>query len=434
MIPRRGGFLYAGGKKITSRKGVVGSAREISRLTVYHPAYQWLTGAVEINAHTLSDFRVKHLTALEKLFVEVVVPQLALGNLLGEQKIDDATVAKLRAVRGVAAAYAKMQLRIPAVSRYNGLFFGREVRMGLEVVATGLMPELVGPDARMPFEDHGEGQPIPVVANRRLLELYNKVFAPQRNLPRLTDSMLIGFQIPLELGRSFVTARTLTNPQETSMQLVGFSERASLAGVSMPLAAIQRINRKYGADADTYSSVLVRAQSADDVTDVAAAVRKLGLEIDDAEQRYAVQIGAAVELVTLALSLLAALITGLAAVNTMQAFYASVRERTREIGILRAVGATRGDVAAVILAEAAATGLAGGVSGVLLARGAAALLDRLARTGLPDFPFKPPTFFSFQVEHVALGVGVALLAALLGALIPARAAARLDPAKALTES
>jgi len=366
--------------------------------------------------------------------VEVVVPQLALGNLLGEQKIDDATVAKLRAVRGVAAAYPKMQLRIPAVSRYNGLFFGREVRMGLEVVATGLMPELVGPDARMPFEDHGEGQPIPVVANRRLLELYNKVFAPQRNLPRLTESMLIGFQIPLELGRSFVTARTLANPQETSMQLVGFSERATLAGVSMPLAAIRRINRKYGADADTYSSVLVRAQSADDVTDVAAAVRKLGLEIDDAEQRYAVQIGAAVELVTLALSLLAALITGLAAVNTMQAFYASVRERTREIGILRAVGTTRGDVAAVILAEAAATGLAGGVSGVLLARGAAALLDRLARTGLPDFPFKPPTFFSFQVEHVALGVGVALLAALLGALIPARAAARLDPAKALTES
>ena len=365
--------------------------------------------------------------------VEVVVPQLALGNLLGEQKIDDATVAKLRAVRGVAAAYPKMQLRIPAVSRYNGLFFGREVRMGLEVVATGLMPELVGPDARMPFEDHGEGQPIPVVANRRLLELYNKVFAPQRNLPRLTDSMLIGFQIPLELGRSFVTARTLANPQETSMQLVGFSERATLAGVSMPLAAIQRINRKYGADADTYSSVLVRAQSADDVTDVAAAVRKLGLEIDDAEQRYAVQIGAAVELVTLALSLLAALITGLAAVNTMQAFYASVRERKREIGILRAVGATRGDVAAVVLAEAAATGLAGGVVGVVLARTVAALLDRLARTGLPDFPFKPPTFFSFQAEHVALGVGVALLAALLGALIPARAAARLDPAKALTE-
>jgi putative ABC transport system permease protein len=366
--------------------------------------------------------------------VEVVLPQLAIGNLLAEQKLDDAAVARLRAVRGVAAAYPKQQLRIPAVTRYNGLFFGRDIHMGLEVVATGLMPELVGTDARMPFEDAGEAQPIPVVVNRRLLELYNKVFAPQRNLPRLSESMLVGFQIPVELGRSFIAARTLPDAQQTSMQVVGFSERATLAGVSMPLAAIQRINRKFGVEDRTYSSVLLRAQSTDDVTEVAAAVKKLGLEIDDTERRYAVQIGAAVELVTLALSLLAALITGLAAVNTMQTFYASVRERIREIGVLRAVGATRGDVAAVVLVEAAAAGLAGGVLGVALARIAALLVDRLARTGLPDFPFKPPTFFDFHAGHLALGIGVALLAALLGAFLPARAAARLDPAKALTES
>ncbi|HET9752093.1 MAG TPA: ABC transporter permease, partial [Myxococcales bacterium] len=208
--------------------------------------------------------------------VEVVVPQVALGGIFGEQKLDDAGVARLRALRGVAAAYPKMQLRIPAVTRYNGLFFGREIRMGLEVVANGLMPELVGQEARMPFEDRGEGQPIPVVVNRRLLELYNKVFAPQRNLPQLTESMLIGFQIPTELGRSWVTANTLPGSQETSLQLVGFSERATIAGVSMPLAAVQRINHKYGADAVTYSSVLLRAQSADDVSDVAAGVRKLG--------------------------------------------------------------------------------------------------------------------------------------------------------------
>jgi putative ABC transport system permease protein len=365
--------------------------------------------------------------------VEVVVPQLAIGNLLGEQKIDDALVQKLRGVRGVAAAYPKMQLRVPAVTRYNGLFFGREIRMGLEVVATGLMPELVGPDARMPFDDRGEDQPIPVVANRRLLELYNKVFAPQRNLPQITESMLVGFQIPVELGRSWVVSSALPGSQQTSMQVVGFSERATLAGVSMPLNAIRRINRKYGADADTYSSVLVRAQSADDVGEVVAGVKRLGLEIDDTERRNAVQIGTAVGIATLALSLLAALITGLAAVNTMQAFYASVRERTREIGVLRAVGATRGDVAAVVLVEAAATGLAGGLVGVGLARLTAALLDRVAQK-LPDFPFKPPSFFHFEAEHVALGVGVALLAALLGAFLPARAAARLEPAKALTES
>jgi ABC-type antimicrobial peptide transport system permease subunit len=100
---------------------------------------------------------------------------------------------------------------------------------------------------------------------------------------------------------------------------------------------------------------------------------------------------------------------------------------------LRAVGATRADVAAVILLEAAATGIAGGVIGILLSRGAALFLDWFARNHLPDFPFKPQSFFHFGLGHFALGMGVALLAALFGAFFPARAAARLDPAKALSE-
>jgi transposase len=50
----------------------VGSAREISRLCCYHPAYQWLTGAAPVSAHTLSTFRMAHQKALEELFVKVV--------------------------------------------------------------------------------------------------------------------------------------------------------------------------------------------------------------------------------------------------------------------------------------------------------------------------------------------------------------------------
>jgi len=94
------------------------------------------------------------------------------------------------------------------------------------------------------------------------------------------------------------------------MQLVGFSERATLAGVLDAARRDQRINRKYGRTRTRIRACWSGRRAADDVTDVAAGVRKLGLEIDDAEaDRYAVQIGAAVELVTLALSLLAALIT-----------------------------------------------------------------------------------------------------------------------------
>jgi len=363
--------------------------------------------------------------------LEVVVPQL---NLLGETRLDDAAVVKLRQIPGVAEAFPKLSLKIPAVTRYNGLFFGREIHMGLEVIGVGIAPELVAADVRMPFADLGEDKPIPVVVSRRLLELYNKVFAPQRGLPNLTDSMLVGFQFPIEMGRSYIAAKTLPDSFTTSFQLVGFSDRATFAGVSMPLAVVRRLNQKFGQPGDAYSSVLIRAKSSEQMVEVAAAVRRLGFDLDESERNRALQISAAVELVTLGLSLLAALITALAAVNTAQAFYASVRERKREIGVLRAVGATQADVASVLLAEAALTGLAGGVGGVGLARAAGALLDRLARTGLPDFPFKPTTFFQFELRHMLLGVLVALAAALLGAFFPARAAARLDPARALSET
>ena len=103
--------------------------------------------------------------------------------------------------------------------------------------------------------------------------------------------------------------------------------------------------------------------SAGDVPGLVAAVRGMGLEVDDAERNRALQIGGAVQLVTAVLGLLSALITALAEVNIAHALYASVRERTREIGVLRSVGATRGDVAALLLAEAAVMGLCGGAAG-----------------------------------------------------------------------
>lgn len=73
----------------------VGSAREISSLCGYHPAYQWLTGAAPISAHTLSTFRVTHQKALEELFVKVVGVLSAEGFVKLQRVMQDGT--KMRA-------------------------------------------------------------------------------------------------------------------------------------------------------------------------------------------------------------------------------------------------------------------------------------------------------------------------------------------------
>lgn len=73
----------------------VGSARAIEELCEWEPAYQWLTGSRVINAHTLSDFRVKHDTALKGLFVQTLGLLSADGLITLERVMQDGT--KIRA-------------------------------------------------------------------------------------------------------------------------------------------------------------------------------------------------------------------------------------------------------------------------------------------------------------------------------------------------
>jgi transposase len=72
----------------------ISSAREISRLCEYHPAYQWLTGMEMINNHTLSDFRVDHKEALDELFTEVLGLLSAEGLISLQRVMHDGTKVK----------------------------------------------------------------------------------------------------------------------------------------------------------------------------------------------------------------------------------------------------------------------------------------------------------------------------------------------------
>jgi len=99
----------------------------------------------------------------------------------------------------------------------------------------------------------------------------------------------------------------------------------------------------------------------------------------------------------------------------------AVSERTREIGLLRALGATEGTVLLIFLAEAAALAAAGGAAGLGLGAGSAAALS----LAFPALPVHTPWLYAVAAEAMAVAVG---LAAGLG---PAVRAARLDPLAAL---
>ncbi len=364
--------------------------------------------------------------------VEVVPAQLTLGSVLGGGKIDQSTVDRLAALPGVQRAWRKMTVRVPAVSRYDGDFFGSRLHMGLEVIAVGVDPELVRADVKLgDFTDPGEGQPIPAIAATRLLDIYNHTFAPNRGLPKLSAALVVGFQFPVEFNRSFVVQARPGPVTATSMQLVGVSDRGILAGLTIPLDTAIRLNKASGVDAESFSAVTLQAESPSRVPELAAKVKEMGLKVDEQERRWAENAGAAVLLTTSALALLSLLICLLAAVNIAHALSASVRARTKELGIMRAVGAAKADVRALVFAEAATLGAAGGVVGTVVAIAASFALDAAALRWLPQFPFKPDTFFSVPPWLPLAGVGLGVLASLIGAWWPSRDAAAIDPARAL---
>ncbi len=364
--------------------------------------------------------------------VDVVPPAVSLGSLLGGGKLDADMVERLSSLPGVEKVYRKMNVRVPAVSRYEGAFFGSRLRMGMEILAVGVDSGLVAGDVQLgEFKDPGPDKPIPAVISTRLLEIYNKTFAPARKLPQISAQMLVGFGFPVEFNRSYV-AQTAGGPTTSAQaQVVGASDRALLAGITIPLETAIRLNRASGVDADTFTGVTLVAHDPSQVPALVAAVKEMGLEIDDQERRLAENAGAAVTLTTSALALLSILICVLAAVNIAHALSASVRARAKEIGVMQAVGASRADVRNIVLAEAGVVGLAGGAIGTGVALVLAVIINRLAARYLPDFPFKPDSFFSFPWPVVVGGVALGLVAALAGAYFPSRRAAATDPARTL---
>jgi putative ABC transport system permease protein len=122
--------------------------------------------------------------------------------------------------------------------------------------------------------------------------------------------------------------------------------------------------------------------------------------------------------------------------NTMMT---AIYERTREIGLMKAVGATNRDVMSVFLAEAGGIGLLGGLGGILLGTGMGALIDLIAGTYLAAQAVQsgvPPSDVTFSIIHTPLWLPVfaLLFSALVGVVsgvYPAVRAASLSPVDAL---
>jgi len=185
------------------------------------------------------------------------------------------------------------------------------------------------------------------------------------------------------------------------------------------------------AETEGYDSAVVRVDDPVALTEVRKRIQESGFAsisiVDQLEQFRTVFL--IIDSVLGLLGGISLLVASFGIANTM---IMSILERTREIGIMKAIGAEDREIKLIFFVEAAVLGLSGGVIGVLSAWGVDAIANRLAYR----FILKPQggSFVDFFYLPLWLSIGAilfALVVSILAALYPAARAARIDPVQAL---
>ncbi len=132
-------------------------------------------------------------------------------------------------------------------------------------------------------------------------------------------------------------------------------------------------------------------------------------------------LGSVLNILTLAVGALGAISLLVGGVGILTIMTISVKERTSEIGLLRAVGAGKRQILALFICEAVVLASIGGLAGLILGAGGAWLLG----IAVPALPIHTPWNYVLLAELVAATIG------LLAGVIPAQRAASMDPVEAL---
>lgn len=197
------------------------------------------------------------------------------------------------------------------------------------------------------------------------------------------------------------------------------------------LALARQSGQLNESESEGYGSAVVRVSDPVALTEVRKKITDLGFAsfsiVDQLDQIRTVFL--IIDSVLGLLGGISLLVASFGIANTM---IMSILERTREIGIMKAIGAEDREIKLIFFFEAAVIGLTGGVIGVLAAWAIDGIANRLAYR----FILKPQgasfvDFFSLP-PYLWLGaILFALLVSILAALYPASRAARIDPVRAL---
>jgi putative ABC transport system permease protein len=234
--------------------------------------------------------------------------------------------------------------------------------------------------------------------------------------------------------------------REQRLKIVGIVTREPYRGMRqgrtsalLPIDFAESLNMMQPADVNgivrpgegkTYAGLVVRVRKSSQVNEVEEAIKKQGFNtfsIMDASRG----LQKAFRILDLFLGVFGSLALAVASLGIINTLVMAVLERRREIGIMKALGASDADVKRIFFVEAGCMGALGGALGVALGW----MIGRAINLGTNWYmirqDFKPENFWYVSPALIIFGIAFAVVVSLCAGLYPASRAARLDPVQAL---
>jgi ABC-type antimicrobial peptide transport system permease subunit len=296
----------------------------------------------------------------------------------------------------------------------------------------GHYASLVGKQVQLISQDgySGVGATIPMPQSNAPGQNNNQ---PQMNPPSTITATVVGVVDASQQGQTVRAPLAWVN-QMNEQQM--YQQVNNTAASCSPFTPCQQVQPKYKLVvnnfqlANGYSSLTAKVDDSANADAATADIKKLGVGAADASSfiKAQLQIFNIVSLVLGGIGGIALFVAAIGVVNTM---IMAILERTREIGVLRACGATRATIRRMFTLEAATLGFLGGVFGVAIGYVLTIVANSIINKQLSGSSVIAHNIISLPVWLIASVIGIATLIGLLAGLYPAFRAARLNPIDAL---